>query len=373
MQIGYDAKRFFQNKTGLGNYSRTLLSNLVQYFPLNEYHLFAPKSTELGLAAVKKLNNVQTHFPTGLLASFPALWRRNLGKNPVVQQLDLYHGLSHEIPNGLKKIPSVVTVHDVINLKFPQLYPFIDNLIYKKKLHHACKNATGIVCISHKTQQDLIEIFHDKIPNIASKCKVIYQSAGSEFYAKNIDYLAKKNLELPDHFMLYVGTINERKRLLLLVETLLHLPKEIHLVVLGTGKEYAEKVLSFIHKNDLSGRVHFIKSDNKFDLTQIYSAARVTLNPSIYEGFGLPVLESLLCGTPVITTADSAMAEIAGTSGLYAPSDNLDEFTNAISRIFHDDHLHQNLVNLIAENVSKFQPEHTSSILNNYYKLLIND
>jgi glycosyltransferase involved in cell wall biosynthesis len=372
MQIGYDAKRFFQNKTGLGNYSRTLLSNLVQYFPANEYHLFAPKSKALGLSAIEGWNQVQTHFPSGIWRGVSALWRRNLGNNPAVQQLDLYHGLSHEIPYGLKKIPSLVTVHDVINLKFPHLYPFIDNIIYKRKLLHACKYATGIACISQKTQEDLIELFQDKIPDIEGKCKVIYQSASSPFYAKNTDSTVINKAKLPDLFMLYVGTINERKRLLLLVETLLHLPEEIHLVVVGNGKEYAEKVVDFINKHALNKRVHFIKNVNDKELTQIYSAARVTLNPSIYEGFGLPVLESLLCGTPVITTASSAMAEISGTSGLYAESDNLGEFTNAIHRVFHDDHLHQNLVNSIAENVSKFQPEHTSTMLNNYYKSIVN-
>jgi glycosyltransferase involved in cell wall biosynthesis len=142
-------------------------------------------------------------------------------------------------------------------------------------------------------------------------------------------------------------------------------------VVVGNGKEYAEKVVSFINKNGLTNRVHFINNTNNTELAGIYSAARITVNPSIYEGFGLPVLESMLCGTPVITTANSAMAEIAGTSGLYAESDDMNAFAHAINMAFHDEDCYQNVVNRIGENIEQFQPIHTSSLMNSYYKKFV--
>ena len=163
MKIGFDAKRAFFNPTGLGNYSRTLISSLSNRFPDHEYFLYSPKVSHNGLFSADT-NNLQLRIPAGLIAKLaPALWR-SYGMNRTLKQdkLDLYHGLSHELPAGIKKtkIPSVVTIHDLIYLRYPKYYPAMDRWVYDKKFRHSCRVADRIIAVSEQTRRDLIEFFN---------------------------------------------------------------------------------------------------------------------------------------------------------------------------------------------------------------------
>ncbi len=140
MNIGFDAKRIYQNNTGLGHYSRTLVSSLAKYYPLNEYFLFAPKKTALFSSA--GFTNIQTIEPGSFVSKkLKSLWRSSwVIKDLVANKIDLYHGLSHEIPTGISAtgIKSTVTIHDLIFEIYPHQYKAIDRFIYRKKFQYAC-------------------------------------------------------------------------------------------------------------------------------------------------------------------------------------------------------------------------------------------
>ena len=162
MRIGYDAKRAFNNTSGLGNYSRFVISAMARLFPENKYALFTPKQSTRFRSFYPQNPSVSVIEPTGLNAKIPGFWRvfnqlSDIKKNKV----EIFHGLSNELPVGLSKagIKSVVTIHDLIFLRFPELYKPIDRLIYKRKFAAACRQADKIVAISEQTKTDIIEFF----------------------------------------------------------------------------------------------------------------------------------------------------------------------------------------------------------------------
>ena len=162
MKIGFEAKRAFTNGTGLGHYSRTLISSLAKYFVEDDYYLFTPKQTNL--FKIDSIENIKTIIPTHFPASiFRSAWRSSWVKKDLVKLgIDIYHGLSHEIPFGIQNtsVKSVVTMHDLIFERNPEQYNPIDVKIYRKKFKYACVNANHIIAISHQTKNDLIDFYN---------------------------------------------------------------------------------------------------------------------------------------------------------------------------------------------------------------------
>src|SRR5690349_7808131 len=160
MYIGFEAKRVFSNYTGLGNYGRFVVSSLAENFPDHSYFLYTPKfvaNREVEPYLIHK--NVEIIEPAGGYRAFTSLWRTwAMGFDSSVKKLNVFHGLSQELPYHLTKgLKKVVTVHDLIFLRFPQFYNSIDVSIYKAKVIHACKTADHVVAISEQTKQDLID------------------------------------------------------------------------------------------------------------------------------------------------------------------------------------------------------------------------
>ena len=158
MKIGYEAKRIFHNKTGLGNYSRDLIRILSTYYPDNTYFLYNPKPSEKNLFNSEKTNIKECLPKSSFYKMFYNLWRQKAIVGDIVaDDIQIYHGLSGEIPLGINrtKIKTIVTIHDLIFLRYPELYPFLDRIIYRVKFYSACKNADTIIAISEETKKDM--------------------------------------------------------------------------------------------------------------------------------------------------------------------------------------------------------------------------
>ncbi|HRI21055.1 MAG TPA: glycosyltransferase family 1 protein, partial [Panacibacter sp.] len=300
MNIAFDAKRVYNNSTGLGHYSRTLISSLAAYYPQEEYFLCAPKITNrFNAAAFQNVHTVTPQqFPSTL---FKAAWRSSWVKKDLKQlNIDLYHGLSHEIPVGIEKtgIKSVVTVHDLIFERYPKQYNFIDVQIYRKKFRNACMHADKIIAISNQTKKDIIEFY--KIPG--NKISVCYQSCDPAFGIERTNVEKKrisKKYNLPDQFFLSVGSVIERKNLLTVCKALFLVKGKLNipLVIIGEGGKYKQEVINFINANGIQDQVIFLSEKYSFDSSEdfpaIYQQALCMIYPSIFEGFGIPVLEAL--------------------------------------------------------------------------------
>jgi glycosyltransferase involved in cell wall biosynthesis len=381
MNIGFDAKRAYQNSTGLGNYSRNIIALLARFYPQYNYYLFAPKIT--GRFQTNDSKNIHPvspqHFPSAL---FKSAWRSSWVTQDLVKKgIDIYHGLSHEIPVGIEKtgIKSVVTIHDLIFERYPNQYNPIDRFIYRKKFKYACRKADKIIAISQQTKEDIIDLY--KIP--AEKIEVCRQSCNPAFndiISEEKKQAVRQLYNLPNRFYLYVGSIIERKNLLLICMALKKLNTQIPLVVIGGGGAYKQKVKQFIAENYLQKQVIFLSENpdvaafpgfhSSADFPAIYQMATALIYPSLYEGFGLPVLEALCSRLPVITSNVSCMPETGGDAALYVNPNNVNELTIAMDNVANDEVLRKNMIVRGIEHVQHFTEEKCAEAIMNIYTSL---
>jgi len=336
MRIAFDAKRAYHNNTGLGNYSRTLVLDLARFFPDNEYFMFNPKPSKQYSLDNKSIHEI---LPKGFFSrKLSSLWRSKwMTKDLINLDIELFHGLSHEIPVTIHKtnIKSVVTIHDLIFEHYPEQYNPLDVKLYQRKFRHACQYANRIIAISEQTKKDIVD-FYQTDPN---KIDVCYQSCDSSFnpsISEEQKQLKAAKFSLPAKFFLSVGSIIERKNLLNICKAVQMLAKdsEVNLVVIGKGSgKYKSEIDSFILENNLSSKITFLKDVDSVDLPAIYSLSEALIYPSYFEGFGIPVLEALSVGVPVITSSVSCLPEAGGDAALYVNPDKPQEIADCMQQV----------------------------------------
>lgn len=372
LRIGYDAKQLFNNFTGPGNYSRTLLNNLADYFPDNAYFLYTDKVVK----------NQETHYflnsafyNVQMPKSQPALLWRNFGVKRDMQKhkLQLFHGLDHELPVGLPHLglKSVVTVHDLSFMRFPEHYSFWKRRTRAVRTRHACEQADHIVAISEHTKRELLHFYG--LP--AEKISVIYQSCHERYMQEKPNKTreaVRKRYQLPEAYMLSVGAITQRKNLLGVVKALALLPESerLPLVVVGRGGAYRRTVQSYIESAGLKSWVRFV--DIGFDdLPAVYQSASLFVYPSLYEGFGIPVLEALFSQVPVLTSNTSSLPEAGGPGAHKVDPTSPEAIAEGIKRLLTDQAYGNQLISQGYEHAQRFRGEAlTKQMMKLYYELI---
>ena len=278
--IAFDAKRMLCNATGLGNYSRTLVNDLQRILPRQwDMLFFAPDEGRKELRGVMEVST-RTFYRYPLKAHnklTKSIWRSwGIVNDLKCNNVDLYHGLSGELPLNLKAsgIPGIVTIHDLIFLRHPEYYNPIDVAIYKAKFHLTCRQADRIIAISKRTALDIMELGGvDK-----ERIDVIYQSCEPRFTTVIPPDTVEKVrtfYNLPQRFMLCVGSIEERKNAMLALKALPFLPDDMHLVLVGKHTKYTDKLLSYAKKHSLTQRLHILHGIDNPTLQAIYHMAEV--------------------------------------------------------------------------------------------------
>ena len=382
MKIGFDAKRMYNNNTGLGHYSRTLVKNLAKFYPNNEYVLFAPKMSNLfEIDSDQKIKAITPQ--TFLSKLFKNIWRGSWVKNDCKKLgIELYHGLSHQIPRGIKNtgIKTVVTIHDLIFERYPKQHGKINVFLYRRKFKYACKNADAIIAISEQTKNDLMEFY--KVPQ--EKITVCYQTCNPAFFVKCTEAELQKiklKYNLPQKYFLWVGSITERKNLLAVCKALNNIDNNIPLVVIGNGRKYKTKVLLFLKENNIEHKVIFL-SDSRAaqsddfksskDFPAIYQNASCFIYTSIFEGFGIPILEALYSGVPVIASNVSCMPETAGNAALYVYPFDEKDLAIKMMNVMEDENLRNTMIAKGTTHAQNFTTEKcTTTVMNVYKKILL--
>ena len=373
MKIGFDAKRAYKNNTGLGNYSRMIISSMSDDDLL---YLFTPDTKGRYKDLFSDLKNVSVVTPKGLWRLVPGLWR-TFGIAPQIRRLnlDVYHGLSHELPRGrVGETRLVVSMHDLIVWRYPKQFPLVDRLIYKLKQRHSCRRADTIVAISKQTAHDLVDIMGID----SAKIKVVYQSCDAIFRQPVSDEqraAVREKYSLPDKYLLCVGTIEQRKNQAAVVEalSLLHsnahtpLQQFPHLVIVGRKTAYYDTVAEAVRSYGLESCVHFLNNVDFVDFPALYSEAFASVYMSIFEGFGIPVLESLSCGTPVVASSRSSIPEVGGDAALYADPENSQDIAAKINSLLTDDNLYAKLCSRSVAQASRFNPREIAADLQKIY------
>ena len=365
LNIGFDAQKAFLNTAGPGNYSRNTINALCSCYPGNGYFLFTPKKNT-GLYAAPSSTAVIS--PENIWwNSVKPLWRTyKITELAVKSGLHIYHGLSHELPVGLEKtrIKSLVTIHDLIFIRFPRFYRAADRRTLFRRYKHACQTAGQIISVSHQTKRDIIEYLHVS----EEKIEVLYQSVNPLFFQKNLPEeldLTRRRYNLPDKFILAPGAIEARKNLGATLEALQTGNIDMPLVVSGKPTKYLNAIRSQIQS--LGKQLIFLHQVTDQELSHLYQMAELTVFPSVFEGFGLPVAEAQASGCPVITSNISSMPEAGGDAAYYIDPNDPEEIAEGIKQILKNPSLKEELSVNGRINAERFRPEKYAKSLMNLY------
>jgi len=371
MRIGFDAKRAFYNRSGLGNYSRDTINSLMTYYPEHDYYLYTPKKKNpipFGLKRDAKI--IQ---PQGISRFYQSYWRSmTLGSKISRDKLDVYHGLSNELPANIvhSETRKVVTIHDLIFMRYPELYKSVDREIYQQKFFEACLAADKIIAISEQTKVDIVSFFH--IPE--HKIEVIYQGCNPMFYVQKskqeIENCLKKH-KIPEKYILSVGTLERRKNALHVLEGLKQSGMDIPVVFVGKSTNYVNVLQDYMHENDMRNQVIFRHNVPSSDLPAIYQAAKIFIYPSLFEGFGIPILEALNSGTPVITNKYGCFLEAGGDAAIYVNPNHPEEIGKSIHEIIESPEKAETMKQKGFKYAKKFSQEKIAKQLMDLYHSLI--
>jgi glycosyltransferase involved in cell wall biosynthesis len=375
INLAFDAKRFFQNSTGLGNYSRTLILNLNKYHSrLFKFFLFSPISSENYFSSQKKQSFI-TVFPPWYKRFFwrifgvPTDCKKNL--------IHIYHGLSNELPVEIGKHPNikwVVTIHDIAFLYYKMDYSFFDRFIHFQKIKYSCQKADVVIAVSEYTKTDICKKFN--LP--PEKVAVIYQTVNDTFkkiYTKADFHQVEKLYQLPNRYFLSVGSITARKNLLSALKAWKGLPTEYQWPFLIIGKpnrKYFKKIKEELElfKEIYSDKIIF-KNVTNDHLPIIYQNAEIFIYPSYFEGFGIPVLEALYSGTPVITSKTTSLAEVGGPGAYLVDPANFEEIKEGILFFMQNGEQKKSAVNKGLEHIKNFDAQLVTDKLVRIYQSLL--
>ncbi len=370
MKIGFDAKRFFHNNTGLGNYSRDLVRILSEHYPENSYFLYNTKPNKQRSSLLNDKNTFEK-LPTSFLGKkLKSLWRMFWVKKQIREdKIDVFHGLSGEIPIGLpNNVKSVVTIHDLIFMRYPELYSFFDRKIHFWKFRYAAKKADCVIAISEQTKQDIIKYL--KIN--PEKIKVVYQGCSNVFkenFSSEEKEFVRKKLNLPNEFILNVGTIEERKNALTIVKAIKDL--DIKLVLVGRKTKYYQQIESYVQQNGLQDKIIHLKGISQKELAIVYQLATVMVYPSVFEGFGIPIIEALFSKTPVITTNSGVFPEAGGENSIYINPTDEKELQKKIEFLLENTENRKFITEKGFEFAQQFTDEHIAKQWDLIYKNLL--
>lgn len=379
-----DAKRAFCNYRGLGSYSRLLIESLNYWFKEDlSLVLFTPKVTLPGLdnwpmdTRDSNPSSVIRYMPSQGYRFFSEIWR---GYGQVKEWdslgINIYHGLSNEIPLGIDsvvgskkiRVKTIVTIHDLIFMRQPELYPWWDRWNYIRKSKYACERADSIIALSEQTKSDLIEFF--KVPE--EKIKTIYQAVHPRFYKR------EKNAEFTTSvssrpYFLFVGAFEERKNVLRLIKAFAKIKSHLldhELILVGKGRllnEIQKTIQSLSLEQDI--KIHLQMPSE--DLPAYYQGSTALLYPSLFEGFGLPIVEALMSETLVMTSVGSCFPESAGPGAFFIDPYQEEHIAQTLVEIVNLSSVERiNRIKIGLEHCKKFHWKYTSEQLVSHYKNL---
>lgn len=349
MKIGLDAKRAFCTTAGLGQYARNHIRMLLQHAPENEYVLFSPYVRHQDfLEEVQAFSNVRIVLNESGLPHW--YWRSyRSGKLASEMKLDLFHGLSNELPNGLN-MPACVTLHDLIPFYDENFTPIHQLWAYRTKMKFAVKSASKVVCVSRFTRHQVLE----KFPDVESRLEVIPPVVQTEFQSASFPASYPFGNK---PYVLYLGTLAVRKNLGNLLEAMKMLSGRgggFALVLAGKKVWFTDSLLEYSRNMQLENCVHFTGEISEAEKAAYIMHAQGLVYPSFIEGFGLPVVEALAAGKNVAVSSNTAMEEAAGDFGFRFNPQEPAEIAEALEQLVLHPTVDEHRKNL---HLKQFAPE----------------
>ncbi len=378
VRIGIDVTAALTQGGGIGRYVRELTRALAASDTETNYKLFTakpPPTFPVPDPLPQTANFI--HKPARIDESWLyRLWYRARIPLPiqlVTGKIDLFHSPDFVLPPVAGNIPTLLTVHDLSFIHYPHVYE--ESLVnyLKKVVPWSVRRATHILADSQATKDDLIQFYNT--PD--EKVTVLYAGVSSDFQPvssdKKLAAIRKKYHLGSKPFILTVGTVQPRKNYELLVRAFAKLDADVTLAIAG-GKGWLERGLSAeIATHNLQKRVKLLGFVDDADLPALYSAATLFVMPSLYEGFGIPILEAMACGVPVIASDSSSLPEVVGNAGVMLPAEDETAWTNAMQTLLRDSSRRAQMVGMGALRAHKFTWQRAATQLQSIYANLLSN
>lgn len=358
MRIGIDGIPLATPKTGIGHYTFELAHSLAEIAPEDEFEIIAPVPLDTSIApAAVNLRTVLGR--TGALRK--RWWTIGLPLHVHENRLPLFHGTNYMVPLWQRCL-TIVTIHDLSLLLHSDTHR--EDLVRraKRRLPTMTRIATHILTDSEAVKKEICEhlaVNPQKITAVPLASRRMFSPVPLEQ-----TYEARRRLGVEDDFILFVGTVEPRKNLITLVRAFDELMRTTNLrpqlVVAGQKGWLTDDLYKYVEQSDLKDRILFTGYLSDNDLASLYSACKVSVYPSLYEGFGLPPLEAMACGAPVITSRIPVIMETAaGAARLVAPT-NLQELTAALVEMLRDPNARQHYAAVGRQRAAEFTWEKTA-------------
>ena len=352
MMVGIDARKYFD--FGIGTYIRNLIREYAAQKPSMDFFLFvAPEDAKTIIIPNGWKSTVVKYGKYSLSEMFL------LGQTVQANNVSVFHSPHYTLPFGLAS-RSVVTIHDLIHIRFPQYFDPLKRSYAHAMFFHAVKKATQILVDSEFTKLDILKSFRVE----EKKIEVIHLGVGSEFKPlkspKKIDEF-RKRFQLDGPFILFVGNAMPHKGLdqLLRAFSLLR-NKDMILVVAGGRLGDDGSLAGLIKALGIGDRIKELGRITTGDLVLAYNAAELLVLPSLYEGFGFPAIEAMACRTPVVASNGGALPEIVADAALIFERGNAGELKDSIEQVLGNSRLRKSLISKGSENIRRFSWKETA-------------
>ncbi len=363
MRLGLDARLTYYTRAGISRYIRRLAAELPPLDPQNDYLILHSRKARESLPMPPNARRANCWTP-----SHHRFERAALAVEVWPLGLRLLHSPDF-IPPLDGRWKSVITVHDLTFLHYPQFLTAESRRYYNGQIQAAVRRADAILADSAATRHDLVALLG--VPE--ARITVVHLAADEDYRPQPPeavrDVLEKHRL--PSEYLLFVGTLEPRKNVHGLLRALAALPDGPPLVLAGRRGWLFDQAQSLISDLKLEDRVHLLEEFPAGDLPALYTGASVFVLPSHYEGFGLPVLEAMACGTPVVIADRASLPEIAGEAALRVDPDDPASIAGAIERALHDRDCRESLVARGFEQVRQFSWRRTAEQTLAVYRRLL--
>lgn len=344
MKIAIDIRAACHRKAGKGYYTLYIIKELLKIDKKNTYILYSDKPSE-DFPNIKQIRG------------FSIFWHLNLLWHLIKDKPDVFFAPTSYIVPALapKRLNTVITVHDLVAFLFSDTHNRKATAIERLTLASALKKAKYAICVSQNTIKDL----HEKFDHAASRTRLVYCAAGDEFkilISRELENV-KSKYKLPEKFILGVGTIEPRKNFVSLIKAFASVKddfKDLHLVIIGTKGWGSEETYYMIEECRIKNRTTFLGYVEYQDLVKIYNLAKIFIFPSIYEGFGMPPLEAMKSGCPVICSNTSSLPEVVGEAAYMIDPHDEEQIINGIRAILGNQDLAEALKKKGLEQAEKF-------------------
>jgi glycosyltransferase involved in cell wall biosynthesis len=357
MRIGIDTQSTLGQKTGIGQYTAHLLQAL-RSVTLEDEYIELNRGADVLMRLDRRLRWQQFALP---LKAHRA-------------RVDLLHVTGFDAPLW-HPCPTLLTVHDLIGILFPQNLPPISRFYWARWLPFSIRFATHLIADSDHTRRDLVRLLG--VPEL--RITVVPLAAGVDcrpIQENDILQALRQKYQLPLRFILFVSTIEPRKGLDTLMDAfarLLSVYGDIKLVIAGKKGWYTDRLYDQIERLELKDHITVTGHVPDEDLPALYNAAEVLAFPSRYKGFGLPVLEAMACGTPVVCSSSSSLPEVAGDAALFVPPDDPQALCSALHQLLENEALRRQMREKGLAQAARFSWEETARKTSTVYRNVIRE